>query len=650
MTDTATGKRGLLKHRMFAGFMRLLGAYALFFLAARLLFFLAFRPPAGAAGLGAVLYAFWLGLRLDLAFCAITLCPAYLVLHGLSLSGVAEKTLKTFARSFLLLFNTAALILTAAEFPLYNETLTKLNPMALTFFQWPLYLVGQILGATHSYHVIPLLLGLLFFAGKWSLELAGKLFDFSQSRGHAALKPLALCAAIALLLSCGNRDFSPLPPARAFFSSSNFLNQTASNGLYNTLYALAPASWRGAGKPPEVAALASDLNAYFDYSSDEPDDIFRLKPMHGRPNIVIILMESFAAYVGALGASPSLSPNFDRLADQGVLFTNFYANCIGSGRGIISTVSAFPFPPEVDDLSKIKAPSVADYLKPYGYGTYFFNLTGDVENITSFLRHNGFDTAYDKYGLAKTNGGPVPRFDEELFDNADKILRRAKEPFMAMIFTASNHNSSYVPPSISTGTELNVKSSSFVYADWALGEYMKKVRRSPYYKNTIFVLLADHAPRFLPGDEFRAERFHIPLLFLSPLLQNPHRDGRFASQMDVAMTLLRLAGTPLKMRDTSFFGTSLFERKRAPFAYFNNEGMYFYGVALPQGEFLQNLSAEQAGLSAGSDAYRDAGPGWKMPLKAADAILRLTRHFYFTDTIPQWRDAKTAAKKETANK
>ena len=632
-----------LRHPLFTGLLRLLGTYAALLLLSRALFFLAFHPAEIIAGKPAF-QAFWLGLRLDLAFCAITLCPAYILLHALSASGAGEKRLRSVARAFLLIFNLVALTLLTAEFPLYNETLTKLNPMALTFFQWPWYLVGQILGATHALRTIPFLLALLFFAGKWSLELADKLFDFGQSRSAAAAKPLALAAALALALSCGNGALAPLPPSRAFFSNSNFLNQTASDGLYNVLYALAPASWHGAGRPLDVSALAADLNAYFDYSSDAPDDIFRMKPApQGRPNIVIILMESFASYVGVLGAQPSLSPNFDRLSDEGVLFTNFYANCIGSGRGIISTVSSFPFPPVVDDLSKIKAPSVADYLKPYGYGTYFFNLTGDVENITSFLRHNGFDNTYDKFALAKANDGPVPRFDMELFDNADKVLRRANGPFIAMIFTASNHNSSYVPPAISTGTELNQKNSSFMYADWALGQYLKKARASGYYKNTVFVLVADHAPRFLPGNEFRAERFHIPLLFLSPLLQNPHRDGRFASQMDLPMTLLRLAGTPLKMRDTSFFGTSVFERKRAPFAYFNNEGMFFYGVALPQGAFLQNLSVQEEGISSDADSYRDAGPGWKQPLKATDALLRLTRHFYSTDTIPSWQGFKAPA-------
>jgi phosphoglycerol transferase MdoB-like AlkP superfamily enzyme len=641
-TGITTAIKALAGEPFIKNYILLLCFYAAIFGLLRVIFFIAMNDGEHYSAM-MLLHSLFLGLRMDLAVTAFMTAPAY-ILAWLGWLCLPRQTLwRRVGQCYTALLNIVLCVLLMAEFPLYNETRTKLNILAISFFKWPAYMTAQILGAVHIYRILPPLLILLFFAAKWSAEAAGRVYTFGKRPAKQAAAAFFITLAVACFFMRGNFFTRPIAPQNACFSENDFLNQTTANGIYNLAYELDFFPFKPAPQPFDVRDAAKIITAFDKNYEQSADDIFRLKP-YEKPNIVLVMMESFASHIGALGDSPSLSPYFDEFSKNGILFTSFYANSIGSGRALISTVSSFPFPPIVDNLSTIKAPSLATYLKPYGYKSMFFCISGKEENMTDYLRNNGFNETYDDQALKQATGARSMKFDNELFDAADTVMQRTKQPFLSVIFTVTNHNALDTPPAIFPGDKTDKRTLSFRYADWALVRYLEKAAKSNYFKNTIFVLVADHTPRYFSDMNARASKFRIPLLVYSPLITNPHRDARTASQMDIAPTILRLCKVPVKMSDTSFFGTSLFERRDHPAAYFSNEELAFFGLVTPGQTYISNLTNED--LTPFADEVNnfrgDADKGRE--IFYAKALLHATEYFYNTDTIADWQKYKAPQK------
>lgn len=115
-----------------------------------------------------------------------------------------------------------------------------------------------------------------------------------------------------------------------------------------------------------------------------------------RPNLLIILMESYGGvFMESLGGEPGVSPNLERLAKEGVFFTNCYANSFRTDRGTICTFSGYQSFPLLS-VMKIPAksrtlPSIAGKLVNEGYATDFL-YGGDINftNMKSYLLGSGY--------------------------------------------------------------------------------------------------------------------------------------------------------------------------------------------------------------------------------------------------------------------
>jgi len=641
----------ILSEPFFKNYIWLLSGYVAVFCILRIIFFLLMRestqysttlsPDSLFLGLPArsLLRSFFLGLRMDIAISTFLTGPIYLLLWLAWLCLPRYSLWRMAGQCYLVLINIALMVLLLAEFPLYTETCTKLNVLAISFCKWPSYMLGQIFGAVHFYKILPPLLVLLFFVAKWSAEIAGRIYRFEKRRPRAEWGAFILTAFIICLFIRGNLQATPISPQDAYFSENNFLNQTTANGIYNLAYSLDFFPFKPKEQPFEINNAAELIRNFEIYDDTAPQEIFRMKP-YEKPNIVIVMMESFASRIGALGETPSYSPYFDEFSKKGVLFTAFYANCIGSGRALISTLSSFPFPPFGDNIARLKAPSLATYLKPHGYNSLFFCVSNSEENMGIYLRNNDFDKIFDAPSLQHSTGVPKVQFDDELFDAADTVMRRSRQPFLSVIFTATNHNALENPPQRFPGGKMERHELAFRYADWALIRYLRKAQASNYYHNTIFVLVADHTPRYLINNECREDKFRIPLLIYSPLITNPHIEPIIASQIDIAPTILRLCKLPPNMGQTSFFGTSLSARIKNPAAYFSNREFALFGVVTPGQTFVENLSQEEANSYYASLLAYKGDPDKKKYIYYAKAMLHATKFFYSNNNISDWSRLK----------
>jgi len=293
-----------------------------------------------------------------------------------------------------------------------------------------------------------------------------------------------------------------------------------------------------------------------------------LHPSHQREkplNLVIILQESLGAtFVHSLGGTP-VTPNLERLKEQGIWFEQLYATGTRSVRGIEAVVSGFP-PTPADSTVKLSKSqknffTLASLLKKRGYNTEFiYGGESHFDNMRSFFTGNGFDHIVDEKDYKNpVFTGSWGASDEDLLNRThEQILahHKAGKPFFTLAFSSSNHAPFEFPDGrISLYEQPKATDNNAVkYADYAIGEFFKKAQQSEYWKDTVFLIVADHDIRVRGVSLVPVEHFHIPGLILGADIK-PLRYTGVASQIDLPVTLLSLMGIegqhPMIGRDLS---------------------------------------------------------------------------------------------------
>jgi phosphoglycerol transferase MdoB-like AlkP superfamily enzyme len=269
-------------------------------------------------------------------------------------------------------------------------------------------------------------------------------------------------------------------------------------------------------------------------------------------NLVIVLEESLGAgFVKQLGGIP-ITPNIDRLAEQGIWFDQLYATGTRSVRGIEAVVAGFPPTPALSVVKLSKAQrdfaTLASVLARSGYRSEFvYGGESHFDNMRSFFLGNRFDHVVDRKDFA------APKFvgswgvsDEDLFDRAHaRISARhaAGQPFFTLVFTSSNHTPFQFPDG---RIELHDAQKQTVhnavkYADHALGQFLERARTSDYWADTLFLVVADHDTRVYGDELVPVGKFHIPGVILGADV-TARRIESLVSQIDLAPTLLSLMG------------------------------------------------------------------------------------------------------------
>ncbi len=360
--------------------------------------------------------------------------------------------------------------------------------------------------------------------------------------------------------SLGHRGINP---AMVAFSSDPLVNSLVLNSGYSVLYAAQQLkdeekSSEQYGKMSEEEMLDIVKNSRnrpaSDYiSTDIPTLTKNSASYQGKPkNIVIVLEESLGAqFVGTLGGKP-LTPEFDKLAQEGWLFENLYATGTRSVRGIEAVTAGFTPTPARATVKLTKSQNgfftIAELLRRQGYSTSFiYGGEKHFDNMASYFYGNGFETIVDEKDYKN------PKFvstwgmsDEDLFDKANETfteLAKGAKPFFSLVFTSSNHDPFEFPDGKIElfDKEKQTRNNAAKYADYALGHFFKLAKQSNYWKDTIFLVIADHDSRVAGDSLVPIKNFHIPALILGDNIE-PRRDNRLVSQIDMPTTLLSVAG------------------------------------------------------------------------------------------------------------
>jgi phosphoglycerol transferase MdoB-like AlkP superfamily enzyme len=438
---------------------------------------------------------------------------------------------------------------------LYAEWGSKINHKALSYLVYP----NEVVASAKS---TPVLLLLLLFLLQSIPEIIvfRKYFklDFSLKpiKWWAKILFFIILFPILLLGIRGGLQIFPIDRSWCYFSEKPILNQAAINSSWNCIAALI--------EKEEVTE-----NPYKYMSDAEADSIFKQLTTVSKdttikifnvtnPNIIIVKLEGISAEaVGALSHDIDATPHISALAKEGLLFTNFYSTGFRTEQALAAIVAGFPSQPKTTIIRKFgkfdKMPSLVKELTANSYyPTYYYGGNLEFANTKAYLISSGFkkiigekDFKFKRF----TNWGC---FDEELFNFTVNDLAKNPQPFFSIVMTSTSHEpfDKRVEKVFKGGSLVDDYLNVVHYTDASLFQFIEKAKKEVWFKQTIFIILADHTHR-LPKDRqsFEIERHWIPCLIYGAALKNEFRGktiDKYASHADIAATLLSQLNLPYK--------------------------------------------------------------------------------------------------------
>ncbi len=267
-------------------------------------------------------------------------------------------------------------------------------------------------------------------------------------------------------------------------------------------------------------------------------------------NVMLIMVESLSAeYIGTFGNTQNITPNIDKLIKSSLFFDNLYATGTRTVRGMEAVTLSVPPTP---GRSIVKRPdnhnmfSSGFVFKDKGYENKFIYAGyGYFDNMNEFFSNNGFEVI-DKINIAKdetTFENAWGVCDEDLFNKTIKesdIAYAKNKPFFNFIMTTSNHRPYTYPDNkidISSGKGRN---GAVKYTDYAINKFIEDSKAKPWFKDTIFVIVADHNGGSAGKNELPVYRYKIPLIIYAPDIIKAQKVSKLSSQIDVIPTILSL--------------------------------------------------------------------------------------------------------------
>ena len=394
--------------------------------------------------------------------------------------------------------------------------------------------------------VVAMLLLTAFYA--WLMyKVTPRKLEATRKRIGGTLGMLFLGGILFVIIRGGVTE-STSNVGQVYFSNNQFLNHSAVNPCFSLLSSM--------GKSKD---FASEFN-FFDeeqraklveglYPTSDGDSLTSVLRSN-RPNVLLILMEGFGgAFIEPLGGLPDVAPNLNRLSEEGVFFTNCYANSFRTDRGTVCALSGYLGLPTAS-VMKIPTksrtlPAISEELVKAGYNTDFL-YGGDINftNMKSYLLSKGYQhlTADTDFSLAERSSN-VWGVNDDITSEwlLEQLKQRTEEdaPWFTTYLTLSSHEPFEVPYH-----RLEEKiPNAFAYTDECLGKLIDGLKQSPLWEDLLVVCIPDHGFCYPQGTTDRGGEFsHIPMLWLGGAVKEPMKIDKIMNQTDMAATLLAQLG------------------------------------------------------------------------------------------------------------
>ncbi len=508
---------------------------------------------------------------------------------------------------FLLLFNVIS------EWFFWDEFSTRYNFIAVDYLVYTTEVIGNI---WESYPVIWIIavvvlitLG-IFYLLKNTIASSSKSDMRFRKRSLVALVLLAIPLLSWFFISNKGKEFS----------DNQYAVELAGDGIYD----FGAAFWNNELNYNKFYATIDQKKAFKivnsllseSDSTVVADDKEFIRTINGNEaakthNVVLISVESLSAsYLGSFGNTENITPEMDSLTKKGILFSNLYASGTRTVRGLEALSLSIPPTP---GQSIVKRPdngglfSLGNLLKTKGYQTqYIYGGYSYFDNMKSFFGSNGYqvidrDDIKNKKDIHYENIWGVA--DEDLFTLSLKTLDedyKSGKPFFSQIMTVSNHRPYTYPDGRIDIPSHTSRQGAVKYTDYAIGKFIKEASVKPWFKNTIFIIVADHCASSAGKTELPVSSYHIPMIMYAPDLMKPQVFDKLTAQIDIVPTILGLLNVK---HQSKFFGRDVFNHEtKTPWAFvstYEKLGYYKDGhllVLSPQKkveQFMVNANQDQ---------------------------------------------------------
>jgi phosphoglycerol transferase MdoB-like AlkP superfamily enzyme len=532
------------------GFLKYFLFWMIFFWVAKAFFLLWNFEITSQLSLIELFGIFGYGLKMDVSTaCYLLVMPGLLMACRLFIpSGFINR----FINIYTLFILVVASILTVLDLGLYPHWGTRVNVTVFNYIDDPVAINASV-------SLRDVFFGLLISAGLiLSFRILYKKFfskgmiDSQKLKWYTMLVQVFIVAALILPIR-GGLDTSPLNLSSVAFSPKLFVNQAASNYLWN--FGKSVEKRKRLSNPCIYMKKEESLRIFNDFKKQDTlvhrPHLLKLNPKR-QPNVILIILESFSDKVIApLGGMHGIAPNLDSLCTKSTVFTSFYSTGNRSDRGISAIIGGYPsllstsimvYPEKSHSLTLLP-----EYFNKKNYFTSFY-YGGDINfyNLKTFVLQGKYGKLVTKADfssqLGRMSKWGVP--DGYVFKRATDDLLTEKEPFMKTIYTISSHPPFDVPYSkIMGNSNSDMYLNSVAYTDSCLGDFINAFRKSPLWDNTLLIVTADHGINQPgPTDITDPASYRIPLIWSGGVVDSIQRIESITQQSDFGTSLVHQLG------------------------------------------------------------------------------------------------------------
>ncbi len=379
----------------------------------------------------------------------------------------------------------------------------------------------------------------------------------------------------------------------AEFSENRYNNEIAKTGIYSFFAAFRnnELSYQEFYKTIDEEEAFNTLKEKYQTNQDQllfPNNksIFRKVVNNDtlnekKPNVIFICVESLSAkYLGVFGDTLIDTPNLDLLAKNSLVFTNIFATGTRTVRGMEAINLSIPPTPGrsiVKRKNNTQLFTIGEVFKEKGYiRNFFYGGDGYFDNMSTFFGGNGFNIIDRSRGFlldASVKTKRIPIEDNEVtFENAwgvcdediyNKVIKEAdkafdkNEKFFDFVMTTSNHRPYTYPEGRVSTPSGKDRQGALQYTDFAIGDFLNKIKTKPWYKNTIVLIMADHCAYSAGHQALDVANYRIPAFIVNTPVPN-QKINKMASQIDVMPTLFSILNWEY---NSNLFGKDIFSMK-----------------------------------------------------------------------------------------
>ena len=430
-----------------------------------------------------------------------------------------------------------------ADTSLYEFWQFKLDASCLSYLETP----TEAMASVSTGYILLRLLCLMILVGGiyWVYEKLTPSFQRLASGMQKLASSLTALLLIPLIIIGirGGLDESTTNIGQVYYSQNQFLNHSAVNPVFSFFASFEKTATNNVTYHfMEDKACEQIVSELYNTKSIGIDTLLTTQ----QPNIIVILLESCGGQFTEISGRTDITPNLNRLAHEGIYFTNCYANSWRTDRGTLCTWSGYPSFPTMSVMkmpSKSRSlPNIARTLQQErGYSTHYL-YGGDINftNMRSYLVSGGFSdlTWKDDYTKEEQTSAKWGVRDDITFQTLTELTQTMRQPFLIGYSTLSSHVPWDVPIHHFDDEVLN----AFYYLDQCVGNFIQQLRQSDLWDNTLVIMLPDHGIVYADLDESNPLLNHIPMLWVGGAVKQPRRIEQVCNQTDLPATLLGQLG------------------------------------------------------------------------------------------------------------